>query len=184
MLVRSRESGGTLAGELGGYVTVDGLGARIGGDLVVLAVPYSAVSEAISALGDLDGKILVDSTNPINADFTGLVTAPGTSGAEAIAAVAPGATVVKAFNSVFAGNILAGGKNGQPLDLLIAGDDAEAKAAVTAFGEKTGFRVIDTGSPVAVRHAGGSGLPAHATAVHARDQLRLGHRHYRLRPLR
>ena len=54
--------------------------------------------------------------------------------------------MVKAFNSVFAGNILAGGKNGQPLDLLIAGDDADAKAAVTAFGEKTGFRVIDTGA--------------------------------------
>jgi predicted dinucleotide-binding enzyme len=146
LLVRSRENGGSLAGELGGAVTVDSLGARIGGDLVVLAVPYSAAAEAISALGDLDGKILVDSTNPINAEFTGLVTAPGTSGAEAIAAVAPGATVVKAFNSVFAGNILAGGKNGQPLDLLIAGDDADAKAAVTAFGEKTGFRVIDTGA--------------------------------------
>ncbi|HUG49916.1 MAG TPA: NAD(P)-binding domain-containing protein [Terrimesophilobacter sp.] len=146
LLVRSRENGGSLAGELGGAVTVDGLGARIAGDLVVLAVPYSAAAEAVNALGNLDGKILVDSTNPINAEFTGLVTAPGTSGAEAIAAVAAGAPVVKAFNSVFAGNILAGGKNGQPLDLLIAGDDADAKAAVTAFGEKTGFRVIDTGA--------------------------------------
>jgi predicted dinucleotide-binding enzyme len=146
LLVRSRENGGSLAGELGGAVTVDSLGAPIGGDLVVLAVPYSAAAEVIGALGDLGGKTVVDTTNPINADFTGLVSAPGTSGAEAIAAVAPGANVVKAFNTVFASNILAGNKNGQPLDLLIAGDDAEAKAAVTTFGEKTGFRVIDTGA--------------------------------------
>lgn len=146
LLVRSRENGGSLAGELGGAVTVDSLGARIGSDLIVLAVPYTAAAEVIGALGDLDGKTVVDTTNPINADFTGLVTAPGTSGAEAIAAVAHGANVVKAFNTVFAANILAGGKNGQPLDLLIAGDDADAKAAVTAFGEKTGFRVIDTGA--------------------------------------
>jgi 8-hydroxy-5-deazaflavin:NADPH oxidoreductase len=146
LLVRNRENGGSLAGELGGSVTVDSLGARIAGDLVVLAVPYSAAAEAISALGDLDGKTVVDTTNPINADFTGLATAPGTSGAETIAALAPRAHVVKAFNTVFAGNIVAGNKNGQPLDLLIAGDDADAKAAVTSFGEKTGFRVIDTGA--------------------------------------
>jgi 8-hydroxy-5-deazaflavin:NADPH oxidoreductase len=146
LLVRNRENGGSLAGELGGAVTVDSLGASIGGELVVLAVPYSAAAEAISALGDLGGKTVVDTTNPINADFTGLDTAPGTSGAETIAALAPGAHVVKAFNTVFAVNIVAGNKNGQPLDLLIAGDDADAKAAVTSFGEKTGFRVIDTGA--------------------------------------
>jgi 8-hydroxy-5-deazaflavin:NADPH oxidoreductase len=146
LLVRNRENGGSLAGELGGAVTVDSLGASIGGELVVLAVPYSAAAEAISALGDLGGKTVVDTTNPINADFTGLATAPGTSGAETIAALAPGAHVVKAFNTVFAVNIVAGNKNGQPLDLLIAGDDADAKAAVTSFGEKTGFRVIDTGA--------------------------------------
>jgi 8-hydroxy-5-deazaflavin:NADPH oxidoreductase len=146
LLVRNRENGGSLAGELGCAVTVDSLGASIGGELVVLAVPYSAAAEAISALGDLGGKTVVDTTNPINADFTGLDTAPGTSGAETIAALAPGAHVVKAFNTVFAVNIVAGNKNGQPLDLLIAGDDADAKAAVTSFGEKTGFRVIDTGA--------------------------------------
>jgi 8-hydroxy-5-deazaflavin:NADPH oxidoreductase len=146
LLVRNRENGGSLAGELGGSVTVDSLGASIAGDLVVLAVPYSAAAEAISALGDLDGKTVVDTTNPINADFTGLATAPGTSGAETIAALVPRAHVVKAFNTVFAGNIVAGNKNGQPLDLLIAGDDDDAKAAVTSFGEKTGFRVIDTGA--------------------------------------
>ena len=146
LLVRSQEAGGSLAGELAGAVTVDSLGARIHGDLVVLAVPYAATAEVVGALGDPNGKILVDTTNPINADFTGLATTPGTSGAETIAALAPGAHVVKAFNTIFASNILAGHKNGQLLDLLLAGDDADAKAAVASFGEKTGFRVIDTGA--------------------------------------
>src|SRR5690606_12104344 len=77
---------------------------------------------------------------------TGLATEPGTSGAEEIAALAGDAHVVKAFNAVFASNVVAGSKNGQPLDLFVAGDDEAAKNAVIGFGEKTGFRVIDTGA--------------------------------------
>jgi predicted dinucleotide-binding enzyme len=146
LLVRNDEQGTTLAGELGGAVTVSELGSAIDGDIVALAVPWSAVPSVIAAFDGFVGKTLVDATNPLNADFTALDTAAGTSGAEVIAGLAPHARVVKAFNTVFAGNVVAGEKNGESLDLLVAADDAEAKAAVVAFAEKAGFRVIDTGA--------------------------------------
>jgi predicted dinucleotide-binding enzyme len=146
LLVRNQEQGRALAGELGGNVTTAMIGGPVDGELVFLAVPYSAVSELVNAFGGFAGKLVVDSTNPINNDFTGLATPPGTSGAEEIQRLAPNAKVVKAFNTVFAANLIAGTKNGHQLDLFIAGDDADAKAAVTEFGETTGFRVIDTGA--------------------------------------
>jgi predicted dinucleotide-binding enzyme len=146
LLVRNDEQGTTLAGELGGAVTVSELGSAIDGDIVALAVPWSAVPSVIAAFDGFVGKTLVDATNPLNADFTALDTAADTSGAEVIAGLAPHARVVKAFNTVFAGNVVAGEKNGESLDLLVAADDAEAKAAVVAFAEKAGFRVIDTGA--------------------------------------
>ncbi len=146
LIVRDRPKGEALAAELGGTVTTASVGEAITGDLVFLAIPYLVVSEVLPALGDLSGKTLVDATNPVNADYTGLVTEPGTSAAQEIAKLAPGTKVVKAFNTVFANNVIAGDKNGQPLDLLVAADDADAKAALVAFAEKTGFRVIDTGA--------------------------------------
>ncbi len=146
LLVRNEEQGKTLAGELGGSVTVSPIGANIAGDIVALAVPWAAVPEVIATSGGFAGKVLIDATNPLNAEFTGLDTDADTSGAEEIAKLAPQAKVVKAFNTVFAGNVTAGEKNGEALDLLVAADDADAKAAVVAFSEKAGFRVIDTGA--------------------------------------
>ncbi|HEU4849466.1 MAG TPA: NAD(P)-binding domain-containing protein [Terrimesophilobacter sp.] len=146
LLVRNEEQGRALAGELGGNVSVAGIGAEVAGDIVAIAVPWSAVAGIVSAFGGFAGKTVVDATNPLNTDFTGLDTDADTSGAEEIAKLAPQAKVVKAFNTVFAGNVVAGEKNGEALDLLVAADDAEAKAAVVAFAEKAGFRVIDTGA--------------------------------------
>ncbi|NEM90518.1 NADPH-dependent F420 reductase [Galbitalea soli] len=147
LLVRDAEKGAALAAELGGDVTVSPLDATVTGDLVFIALPYLAVAETLAPIAaQLAGKVVVDATNPVNATFTGLATAPGTSGAKEIAALLPGAAVVKAFNTVFAGNVIAGSKDGATLDLFVAADDADAKAAVTAFGEKAGFRVIDAGS--------------------------------------
>jgi predicted dinucleotide-binding enzyme len=146
IIVRDQSKGEALAAELGGNTTVSIIGSAVSGDLVFLAIPYLVASDVVPALGDLSGKTLVDATNPLNEEFTALATAPGTSGAETIAALAPGAHVVKAFNTVFATNVIAGNKNGQPLDLMVAADDADAKAALVAFAEKTGFRVIDTGA--------------------------------------
>ena len=88
------------------------------------------------------GKILVDISNPFNADASGLVTPAATSAAQEIAAAAPtSAHVVKAFNSVF-GHVLA---EGGALDAFIAGDDPEAKASVSAFLKNLGLRPLDAG---------------------------------------
>jgi 8-hydroxy-5-deazaflavin:NADPH oxidoreductase len=97
----------------------------------------------VAHYGDaLAGKILVDITNPFNADASGLVTTPGDSASQQIAAAAPeSAHVVKAFNTIFSG-VLAEDK---PLEAFFAGDGAEAKASVAAFLESLGMRPLDAG---------------------------------------
>jgi 8-hydroxy-5-deazaflavin:NADPH oxidoreductase len=132
-----------LADQIGDRATVGTFGAKPAGDIVVLAVLYTGAVDVITRYGDaLAGKILVDITNPFNADATGLVTASGTSAAQLIAAAAPeSAHVVKALNSIF-GHVLAQDK---PLDAFLAGDSAEAKARVTAFLESLDMRPLDAG---------------------------------------
>jgi 8-hydroxy-5-deazaflavin:NADPH oxidoreductase len=94
----------------------------------------------------LAGKIVVDITNPVDVStFDGLVTPPGSSAAEEIAKAAPGARVVKAFNTTFAGTLVAGRVAGQPLDVLVASDDATAKRAVLDLVEAGGLRGVDAG---------------------------------------
>ena len=79
--------------------------AVAGADIVVLAVPYSAVEDVAREIAPVaGGKIVIDPTNPLKADGSGLATAPGTSGAETLAALLPDAKVVKAFNTLFATN--------------------------------------------------------------------------------
>ena len=97
----------------------------------------------VSQYGDaMAGKIIVDITNPFNADATGLVTPDGTSVAQEVAKAAPASThVVKAFNTLFRHVLAAGG----PQDVFIAGDDAPAKASVSAFIESLGLRPRDAG---------------------------------------
>lgn len=117
------------------------------GDVVVLAVPYDAALEiAQSRRDELAGKIVVDITNPVDwASFERLVTPPDSSAAEEIAKRLPGVPVVKAFNTTFAGTLLEGQVAGQPLDVFVAGDDADAKARVAELIGGTGLRVIDAG---------------------------------------
>jgi len=89
---------------------------------------------------------VVDISNPVDvATFDSLVVPSGTSAAEQIAAAAPGARVVKAFNTTFAGNLVAGEAGGLPLDVFIAGDDAEAKQAVADLAASGGLRPVDAG---------------------------------------
>ena len=135
-----------LAAALGG-ATVGTNGAAPAGDIVVLAVPYASAAAVVRGYGDaLDGKVIVDITNPITPDFTGFVTPEGSSGAQEIAKAAPaGAHVVKAFNTVFANVLTAGTTEGRPLDVFIAGDDAQAKAGVSVFIESLGLRPMDAG---------------------------------------
>lgn len=117
------------------------------GDVVVLAVWYGTNLEIAKQLGNrLAGKVVVDIANPLNATYDGLATAPDSSSAEDLAkVVASGAKVVKAFNTTYAGTLLAGQVAGQPLDVFIAGDDADAKAKVAQIVTDGGLRPVDTG---------------------------------------
>ncbi|MGH9082370.1 MAG: NADPH-dependent F420 reductase, partial [Acidimicrobiales bacterium] len=114
----------------------------------------------VTGYGDaLDGKVIVDISNPFDPTRTGLVTPTNSSAAEEIAKVAPaGAHVVKAFNTLF-GHVLAADQvGGRPLDVFIAGDDVEAKARVAPFIESLALRPLDTGDLKMARWLEGAGL--------------------------
>jgi predicted dinucleotide-binding enzyme len=132
-----------LADKLAGKATTGTYGAAPAGDIVILAVPYGSVAAVVADFGDaLDGKVIIDLTNPVNADMTGLATPAGSSGAQESAKNLPaGAHVVKAFNTIF-GHVLA---KGGRLDAFIAADDAEAKARVSTLLESLGLRPLDVG---------------------------------------
>jgi predicted dinucleotide-binding enzyme len=135
-----------LAAALGG-VTVGTAGTTPAGDIVILAVPYASAAAVISQYGDaLDRKVIVDITNPITPDFTGFLTPESSSGAQEIAKAAPvGAHVVKAFNTLPCDVLAAGSIGGRPVDVFIAGDDAQAKAQVSALIESLGMHPMDAG---------------------------------------
>lgn len=136
-----------LAEQVGAGATTGTFGAAPAGDIVILAVPYSAVLDVVKQYGEeLAGKLLVDITNPIDGDFTGFVTPRDSFGALEIAKAAPAdADIVKAFNTQFSHVLAAGPVEGRPLDVFLAGDDAQAKARVSAFIESVGLRPMDAG---------------------------------------
>ncbi|PFG40897.1 reduced coenzyme F420:NADP oxidoreductase [Georgenia soli] len=147
ILARDTSQATTLAGELGGDVTTGGLDDALSGDIVVLALPYdAALAVAEQRRDDLAGKVVVDISNPVDfATFDRLVTPADSSAAEEIAKVAAGAKVVKAFNTTFASTLVAGEVAGEKLDVLVASDDVDAKAAVVALVESSGMRALDAG---------------------------------------
>lgn len=132
-----------LADQLGsGAITGTYASAPTGG-IVILAVPYAHSAAVVADYGGaLDGKVIIDISNPVAADLLGLVTPSGSSGAQETArGLPPGAHVVKAFNTIF-GHVL---EKGGRLDAFIAADDAEAKALVSTFLESLGLRPLDIG---------------------------------------
>jgi len=148
------------AAKKGAKVSTASLGSVIPGDVVILAVWYGVNLETARQLGKkLAGKIVVDIANPMNATFDGLATAPGSSSAEEVARAVPAGTkVLKAFNTTFAGTLVAGQVAGQPLDVLIAGDDAGAKEILSQLVKDGGSRPIDTGPLERARQLEGIGL--------------------------
>lgn len=115
-------------------------------DVILVATYYANAVDALGALGDLAGKVVIDITNPLTADFMGLSIGHSTSAAEEIAKALPGARIVKAFNTVFAQRLAAGAAlAGETIPVFIASDDAEAKAAVTTLVASTGFTPVDAG---------------------------------------
>lgn len=113
-------------------------------EVVVLTTPWEAARDAIDAAGDLEGKILVDCTNPL-AGLEGLAIGHDTSAGEKIAHWAKGARVVKAFNTTGANNMADADYGEREVVMPICGDDADAKAVVAGLAEDIGFEAIDAG---------------------------------------
>lgn len=121
-------------------------------DVIILAVPYAAVADVAREIAPAaQGKIVIDTTNPLNATYSGLETKSGDSAAEEIASVMSGAHVVKAFNTVFAGvQADPGAKNVTP-DALFAVDDDEARKTFATLAASIGFRPVYVGPLAAAR---------------------------------
>lgn len=122
--------------------------AAITGDIVVLAVPYPALSEIAESRGEqLAGKVVVDITNPLDfSTFDSLVVPSDSSAAARLATKLPQSKVLKAFNTTFAAT-LASGKVGElTTTVLIAGDDTDAKQALAGVVTSGGLKAIDAGA--------------------------------------
>jgi NADPH-dependent F420 reductase len=115
------------------------------GEVLLLATPWPATQQIITGLDDLNGKILIDATNPLLPDLSGLTHGTTTSGGEQVAAWARGARVVKAFNTVGA-NIMADPSfEGHRPVMFYCGDDAQAKQVVKKLIDELVFEAIDAG---------------------------------------
>ena len=158
LLGTDAENAQALAGELGENVRAGTVGDPISGDVVVLAVWYQVLDDVLARYGDqLAGKTVVDITNPVDPETYAPLTVQAGSAAQEIAQKAPGAKVVKAFNTTFAGSLLKGGVDGQPLDVFVASDDEGAKADVRKLAESAGLRVLDAGPLAHARQLEGAG---------------------------
>jgi predicted dinucleotide-binding enzyme len=130
-------------GTLGADVTTND---RAAGDaeIVVLCTPWQSTRDAVSACGDLGGKVLIDCTNPLTPDFTALEVGHTTSGAEQVAQWAPGARVCKAMNQIGAPMMDAPQLSGTPV-MFVCGDDDAAKATTSSLVGELGFETADAG---------------------------------------
>ena len=161
---RDAAKSSALAKSLGGGATAGTFGAAPTGDIVILAVLFDSAVPVVREFGDaLAGKIIVDITNPFDATGTGLAIPHDTSIAQMVAGAAPASTqVVKAFNTLFRHVLAQGG----PVDVFMAGDDAEAKASVSAFVESLGLRPRDTGDLSMAHWVEGAGVLTMGLARH------------------
>lgn len=115
------------------------------GEVVVLAVPFGAVDDAVNTMGDaVNGKVLVDVTNALDENM-GLVIGCTTSGAEELQKKMREARVVKAFNTVFAQNQDKGRIGDEVLTLFVAGDDESAVQTILDLGTAIGFDAVKAG---------------------------------------
>jgi NADPH-dependent F420 reductase len=114
-------------------------------DIVILATPWSVTQDAVQAAGNLEGKIVVDCTNPIASDLKGLTIGTTNSAGEQVAQWAQGARVVKAFNTTGSGNMADPLYESQPVTMLICGDDDEANEIVAQLAKNVGFDTCITG---------------------------------------
>ena len=134
-----------------GAVAVSQAEAAAQGDIVILAIPWTAAESVVRSLPDLRGKVVVDPTNPRVMASDGFADYPiEDSNAERIARLAPGAHVVKAFSTLGAETMLDPAVADGPVTVPIVGDDRAAKERVAALAREIGLDAVDVGP---LRHA-------------------------------
>ncbi len=160
---RNPEKVGNLVGTLqkaakkGGAVKSAPYGQALSDPVIIMAVPYPANVNIAREYGDkLGARTIVDICTPLNATYDALSTPADTSAGEELAKVAPaGAKVVKSFVTNFAQTLADGQVAGEPLDVFVAGDDAQAKKVVSDLIESGGLRPLDTGGLARARYLEG-----------------------------
>lgn len=132
--------------DVGAYGRDDDIAAAVtAAEVVILATPYGAVAD-LAKKADFSGKLVIDVSNPVKADFSGLLVGLDSSAAEEIAAALPGASVAKAFNTIFAQHYGTDLKlGGQPLQTFVAADDDATRRTVMALASEIGLEPVDAG---------------------------------------
>lgn len=144
---RDAAKASAVASQFANATAVPAAGAAEGQDVVILATGYGDAVSALQSVGNLHGKVVVDITNPLTADYMGLTLGHSTSAAEEIAKAIPGAEVVKAFNTVFAQVLVDGADfgGGQTVSVFVASDSERAKQTAKTLAESMGFATVDAG---------------------------------------
>jgi NADPH-dependent F420 reductase len=149
---RDTDKARAVASDVGAAGAASPADAARSADVIILAVPYLAAEQVAAELdGQAAGKVVIDATNPLKADYSGLSTEAGGSGAERFAQLLEGAHVVKAFNTLFASVQADPSGHGSALDLLYATDDPAAKSAVIELATSLGLRPVSVGPLAASR---------------------------------
>ena len=142
-----RDPASSKSGELkqqGFSVVAANAAAATAGEVIVLAVPWSALATVVKGLGSLAGKVVIDAINPLTPDRS-LAVGHNDSAGETVARLAPGARVVKAFNTTGANNMADSRYSGGKLLMLVAGDDQQAKQTTMTLASDLGFEAVDAG---------------------------------------
>jgi 8-hydroxy-5-deazaflavin:NADPH oxidoreductase len=124
-------------------------------EIIVLAVPFHSLTEVLEPIGQmLRGKIVIDPTNPLNADWSPLLLGQENSAGEETERLLPGARIVKAFNTVFADVMIKERilRNGQPVTAFVASNDEDAADIVAALANSVGFSAVKVGPLSASRY--------------------------------
>lgn len=153
---RDPEDAGSVAAASGATIVTGNAAAATAADIIVLAVPFDSVPGIAAEIADaVVGKIVIDVTNRMSFGAAGPEIETSTSNAEELAALLPGASVIKAFNTLFASNQGDPITDGIQLDGYVAGDDATAKAAILDLVASLGLQPVDVGPLVRARQLEG-----------------------------
>jgi len=146
LIITGRDAAKAQALSHSNRATFKATNAADGADIVILATAYGDASTALRGAGDLAGKVVIDITNPLTADYMALTIGHSTCAAEEIQKAFPKAKVVKAFNTVFAQTLAAGPSLAdETVQVYFAGDDAAAKESVKTLVQSIGFAAVDAG---------------------------------------